>query len=229
MSERMRRGLEGLFWVGALLVMALSVERSAWYTPAKGITTGLLVFLSCWPWHSARRTRMSMGISLGLGLSFLGDVAIDFLFLAGLVVFLLAHLAYIFGMGREALKSPQQLEGAGLALTFVLGIYFGGLEPILPDEMRLPVLCYIAAIGTMVARATGLFLHARATGLLAQVQPSPYLPLLLGAWLFSGSDALLAMARWGERQVWMSPTIMLLYYGGQFLFYRAGRRAEAEG
>lgn len=218
MTEQVRRVLQALFWLGVLVVMGLSLERGSYYTLAKGLTTGLLGVLSVLPWQDVRRSRLKLGIAAGLFLSCLGDVAIDFLFLAGLVVFLLAHLAYIGGMGRQALWSAPQLEGAGLALLFVLGVYVGGLRPILPDEMLVPVLCYMTAIGTMVARATGLFLSAR--------DNRSYQMLIVGAWLFGSSDALLALARWGEREAWMSPTILLLYYAGQYGFYLSSRRAQ---
>ena len=145
-------------------------------------------------------------ILVALALSWLGDI---FLlssrprpFLAGLVAFLLAHVAYVAAFvvrGQEVVWSAPALML--LALPAV-GI-FRWLRPHLPEPMRLPVLAYIGAISAMLA--TGV-------GALAAGGPAS---ALIGALAFYLSDLAVARDRFVAagfaNRAWGLP----LYYFGQ--------------
>jgi uncharacterized membrane protein YhhN len=158
----------------------------------------------------------------GLTLSLIGDwLLIDAdeeprLFVAGLVAFLLAHIAYIFAFAyaRSVRGGPYDLgrELIAAALLFVLGaVAYFYLRPSL-GPYRQPVLAYMIVISLMVHQAVaGVSPNA---GLLSQ-------PALAvgGALLFYMSDLMLAINRFvfeGEgryNNVWVLAT----YYGAQLL------------
>lgn len=143
----------------------------------------------------------------GLCLSLIGDVFLMLRparFLAGLVSFLVAHLAYC---------AAFVAAGAGLWWPALLPVLLGGLlmaRLLWPglDGMRVPVAVYISAIVLMVWLALSLWhgVHDRASGLLAT-----------GAVLFMISDAVLGYARFRDR-FWSAQALILgSYYAGQWL------------
>ncbi|HYQ79846.1 MAG TPA: lysoplasmalogenase [Anaeromyxobacteraceae bacterium] len=139
-------------------------------------------------------------ILLGLCLSALGDVLLLSAsrrgFLAGLVAFLLAHLAYAVAFRPLASPTPW----AAAAILGATALVLRWLWPHL-GRMRLPVIAYCAVIGLMLWLALG-------TG-----RPE----IRLGGLLFWLSD--LAVAR--HRFVLAEPRNRLvglpLYYAGQYL------------
>ncbi len=145
-------------------------------------------------------------ILVALALSWLGDVCLLSTkprpFLAGLIAFLLAHVAYVAAFvvrGQDAAWSAAALML--LALPAV-GI-FRWLRPHLPEPMRLPVLAYVGAISAMLAASVG----AVAAGGPAAV--------LIGALAFYLSDLAVARDRFVAagfvNRAWGLP----LYYFGQ--------------
>ena len=159
-------------------------------------------------------------ILAGLLLSLTGDVLLIFptsrAFMAGLVAFLCAHVAYIGAFIH--LQTSRELGGnmpaeliAALILAAVAAAVYRFLQPKL-GKMRLPVIVYMAVITVMVHRALAV----------AFVYPGqPPLPLLIvfGALLFYASDAFLAINRF--RYAGAMPRGHLLslstYYAGQLL------------
>jgi uncharacterized membrane protein YhhN len=116
-----------------------------------------------------------------LAASLVGDVLLlsPARFLAGLVAFLVAHLAYLGGF----LTHPVSLAGiaTGLAWALVLAVIIG--RPIVRGAgeragLAAPVIAYLGAILAMAVVATG-------SGILAAA----------GAWLFVASDAALGWDR----------------------------------
>ena len=162
------------------------------------------------------------GVLLGLLLSLGGDVALMFqqhrrAFLAGLVLFLCAHLAYAATFAAHGQHSPADYLTLGLLLAAAAGCY-RLLAPGLGD-LRWPVLAYIAVISLMVAAAASLLANpalARDAALLA----------LAGALLFYLSDLVLAADRFW-RPLRYNRLSLFPYFGGQLLIAMAPARLAA--
>ena len=144
-----------------------------------------------------------------LGLSLLGDVALMLpreRFVAGLVAFLLAHLAYIAGLGIIGLPDGSiagvivGLVAVGLVLGSVGRRVFGAVR-VGQSALLGPVIAYMGVISLMVVAAF-------ATGR----------PLAIaGALLFYTSDAMLAWDRFVGRRLWGRLAVIVSYHLGQAL------------
>jgi uncharacterized membrane protein YhhN len=153
----------------------------------------------------ANRNRMGKLIMLGLALSLVGDVVLEWpfdLFIAGLVSFLLGHIAYIVAFTLEApvwkpMKALFPAIYGGAALTL--------LSPGVGD-MLVPVVFYVLVICVMLWRAwTFAGERSDRAGKLA----------LAGAILFVLSDTVLAINRFREPLPGAQYIIILLYWAGQ--------------
>lgn len=152
---------------------------------------------------------------LGLGFSLLGDIFLLLdarYFIAGLVAFLMAHLAYIVGFNQPL--PPVNLFSLAMALMLailaarVFKTIATGLSAHGQEGLRRPVLVYTLVITVMVLSAFNtLFNHAW--------QPSAALLVSLGATLFFVSDIILAYNRFvrpvKNGRVWN----MMAYHLGQ--------------
>jgi uncharacterized membrane protein YhhN len=146
------------------------------------------------------------GILAGLALSVVGDALLlsdrKPIFLAGLVAFLLAHLAYAVafaGAGRPALWLVLPIAAIAAAVLRWLWPHLG--------ELRLPVVTYCLAIGTMYWLALGV----------------DRLEVRLGATLFFASDILVARDRFVRRELANRFVGLPLYYAAQVLLALAVR------
>lgn len=139
-------------------------------------------------------------IVLGLCLSALGDVLLLSAsrrgFLAGLVAFLLAHLAYAVAFWPLANPSPW----GGAAILGATALVLRWLWPHL-GSMRLPVVGYCAVIGFMLWLALGV------------ARPE----IRLGGLLFWLSDLLVARHRFVRAEPRNRLVGLPLYYAGQYL------------
>jgi uncharacterized membrane protein YhhN len=151
-------------------------------------------------------------IFAGLVLSALGDVLLiprgaRAAFLAGLVSFLLGHVAYTgafalrgLALGATALAAPPVAVASLLALRYL----WPHVQRNAP-KLQWPVLVYVAVISTMVVCAAGTFGRA------------PSLALLAGAVAFYASDLAVARQRFVaetfSNKLWGLP----LYFGAQLL------------
>jgi len=147
----------------------------------------------------ANRSPTSRLVASGLSLSALGDFLLEArpsLFLYGLLAFLAAHLAYVAAFltvsRRLLLLRALPFASWGAGAFWLLG---GGL-----GDLRFPVAVYMAAIVTMMWRASG-------AGALA----------LVGAVLFGASDSLIAFDRFKAPLTWAPVPIIVLYWAGQLL------------
>ena len=147
-------------------------------------------------------------VFIALVLSAVGDVALlgstSSTFLAGLVSFLLGHLAYVVAFAVRGLDVGWTVIGSLLMLVPLVAV----LRWLLPHtgEMAAPVTVYALVISAMVATAAGTVAFDGDARILA------------AAILFWVSDLAVARNRFVApgpvNRLWGLP----LYYGAQFLF-----------
>lgn len=173
----------------------------------KPLTTVLLFLAAVVP---PRLTdgRYTAGIACGLLASLAGDIFLMLpgdQFLAGLLCFLVAHLAYLlaFTAGVPFGQSPWLLLPLGAAAVGLLVLLWPGL-----GRMKGPVVVYSAVILVMVWQA-----GARALAL-----PSEGATLAAaGAVLFMASDSLLALNRFRGKWSLAQAQVMVTYVAAQAL------------
>ena len=158
-----------------------------------------------------RKDKLAFYLIIALLFSWLGDVLLMFTelnanyFLAGLVAFLLAHVTYIVVFRKSSLGfKPRLITYATGFSLFLFGVLL--LLLLWPGlgEMRLPVMVYTVVIITM-----GF------TSLFRQAQGASY--VLVGAMLFIGSDALIAVNKFYEPITAARFWIMITYISAQFM------------
>ncbi len=202
----------GLFLVSLLAsIFYLGRTGGAWYPLMpwlKAVPVGLLAVL----------VLISIPLGSGLGLLLLaalvlstaGDVFLALeddkkWFVPGLGSFLLAHVAYSAIFALVLTKFPMQAElwrfaVIGVAVLLAVGL-FVGLKGNMGD-LAAPVGVYMAVILVMVS------------GALLVPATTPW--IAAGALLFMGSDALIAVARFGTPFGGIHHIIWASYYVGQF-------------
>jgi alkenylglycerophosphocholine hydrolase len=143
-------------------------------------------------------------VAAGLALSLAGDVLIELNFIAGLVAFLLAHVAYTSAFLSDTTRlrliraAPVAAYAAGLT-TFL----WPGL-----GDLRPAFVAYAVAIGTMLWRAAARIGHRGAP-------TRGEWAALAGAILFALSDSLIGLHRFHRPIPAANVPIMLLYWAGQ--------------
>ena len=153
----------------------------------------VMIILFLWLWTSTGLNGASLWFGIGILLSLAGDVflliSLDRLFLAGLVAFLLAHLAYLVGFN---IPIPE-ISAWGFVLAVIVGL--GGVRVIRriiaplatsgQGRMRMPIIIYSTVISLMLLSAmmkmTDITWNANAATLVG-----------VGAFLFYVSDIILA-------------------------------------
>lgn len=147
-------------------------------------------------------------ILAGLVLSFFGDVllipAATASFLAGLVSFLLGHVAYAGAFAVRGVSLPW-VGAAALAVVPAAAIALRWLWPHVESKMRGPVAAYVVVISTMVLLAAGT------VGALGRTA------VLVGAVAFYVSDLAVARQRFVARTFWNKAWGLPLYYGAQLV------------
>jgi len=153
----------------------------------------VMIALFIWLWTSAGLNGALLWFGLGILFSLAGDVllmiALDRLFLAGLIAFLLAHVAYVIGFNTPF----PALSTWGFILAFMIGI--SGVRVIrrIVDSLhskgqaglRIPIMLYALVISLMLLSA---MLKLTDTSW----QAGAALLVALGAFLFYLSDIILA-------------------------------------
>ncbi len=179
----------------------------------KPLATLLVIAVALLSFHEARvNLTYAVGALIGLALSFGGDIALMFqanrkAFMIGLVLFLLAHVAYaVMFTLLSSLQSIVWLAALVLAALGV-GIYLvfrSGL-----GTMKVPVIVYIVVISVMVNQAVATFNSGAFSAGQAWM-------IAIGAVLFYISDVILAANRfWKPFQY--NRISLAFYYAGQFL------------
>jgi len=156
-------------------------------------------------------------ITLGLVLGAVGDVALMFendrAFIAGLVAFLLGHLAYVVGFTLLVPTSGWYggaMTGVAIAAVIGAGAVLGYLWPRL-GSLKIPVIGYVGVITTMLIG--GVAVSMRGRGL-----PADHRALLTaGAVVFFLSDLAVARERFVARSLWNRMIGLPAYYGAQLM------------
>ena len=181
-------------------------QRAKW--TFKPVASALFVVAAILQGPDSRYDWLVVG---GLVLGAAGDMALiprdRRAFLAGLVSFLLAHVAYALAFAGRAdprVLSPVSLAFLGLA-SAALYLYF---RPHL-GRMRAPVAAYVAVITVMLATAWGVL----------AASPDPFgWQVATGATLFYLSDITVARARFVPGTGFANRAVGLpMYYAAQFL------------
>jgi uncharacterized membrane protein YhhN len=145
--------------------------------------------------------RLGRLVTIGLAVSAFADAAIEWSFLAGLALFLVAHLVYVAAFVADE-RSPRLLRAVPFAAYGVTmyRVLAPGLGP-----LAFPVALYALAISTMMWRAA------------ARVRPGEWAGwiALLGALCFGASDTLLAFDRFHAPVPGAAWLVMLTYWAGQ--------------
>ena len=146
-------------------------------------------------------------VLVGLVLGALGDVFLlgrtRQLFIAGLVSFLLGHVAYVVAFASLGLNAPHAALAAGVmaVVMFFVGRWVFPHAP----EMRIPIGAYILVIALMCVAAIG-----------AWGAGAPWM-IPVGALMFTASDIAVVRDRFVEKgfinRAWGLP----LYYAAQLL------------
>jgi uncharacterized membrane protein YhhN len=197
-----------------LLVRAEILKERRQIIVFKPISTLLVIAIALLSFQEPTQNQFyTVGILAGLLLSFGGDVALIFqenrkAFTIGLVLFLLAHIAYtvvFLFMGRF---SGWDVFSSVLLLIFGVGFYTVIKANL--GRMRIPIIVYIVVISLMVSRSISVLLGAEFGG-------EQGMMIVAGAVLFYISDIILAASRFWK--TWRYHRISLFfYYGGQLLF-----------
>jgi uncharacterized membrane protein YhhN len=199
--------------VAAFLIRAelLKIKRQIYIL--KPISTLLVIAIAALSFlEPTQNPTYSIGISIGLLFSFGGDMALMFqdnpkAFRIGLVLFLLAHIAYTVVFALLGQFSTWDILSGVILLVAALGLY-RLFQPNL-GSMKIPVIVYIVVISLMVNRAIALFASPEFSTTQAWM-------VVAGALLFYISDVILAANRFWRP--WKCQRISLaFYYSGQLL------------
>ncbi len=206
-----------LYWIAPLAALLLAAllgaersQRPALVLPVKTALSALFVALAVLQPHPLPGYYQPVLYGLVLGL--VGDVCLALpspaAFRAGLVAFLLGHLAYVWAFTH--LVRPVYWINPGLVLLLGVGIgIFWWLRPKL-GKLKGPVVAYIVVITLMLAGAWAVWLRSG-------LRPGLALVILLGALVFYLSDICVARDRFVKKEFLNRLLGLPLYYLGQFL------------
>lgn len=191
-----------------LAIYGALAGRRTWVYVFKPLTTILILVLAlAVPGDPPGRYRL--GVLIGLLLSLAGDIFLMLpgdRFIAGVVAFLGAHLAYLgaFTSVVPFAASPAAFVVVAVAVIAILATLWGSLPP----PMRAPLVIYAIVLGSMTAQAVTQWtvLNSAAAGAGA-----------IGAVLFLASDTTLVTDRFA-RPFRLAPLFVLgTYYAAQVL------------
>lgn len=218
MMGRLSMRERGLLGIGVL--SALAYFAALWnQIPVMQVLTKSLPVITMALWLRPWNTRDGRLIAIGLILSALGDLLLESspqFFLAGLLAFLTAHLAYLAAfVGRTralALGSAIPIAVFGGATFVTLAPYLGSLVG--------AVIAYILVICTMMWRAWAQVTDAHIA------RPVAWFAAL-GATSFAISDTLVAYNRFIAPVFGLKLLLMVLYWAGQWGIAASAARLRA--
>lgn len=184
----------------ALLFLDLRIPAAAAKLIASSAFIGVAILSGAW------QSTYGRFVLVGLLFSWCGDMFLigdsRDAFLAGLVAFLFAHVAYVAAFIRHGYNRTWALLSA-IPVAIIAVVVYNWLQPHIPAELDTPVRSYIAVISLMVVYAFGTR-GAGGTKL-----------ILAGALLFFVSDLSVAALRLVQTD-WPTYALGLpFYYGGQ--------------
>ncbi len=192
-----------------LLTGEYTRPRRAWLTyVCKPLTTILILAIALLPGTFATDD-YARAIALGLLFSLMGDIWLILpqdRFLYGLASFLVAQACYAYAFAAGA--SAHGFGWVVLALALVGVVILRYLWQGLPRGLRPAVVLYMTAILTMAALAVGQALGRPSAGSVSAA---------VGALLFMGSDATLAINRFRKPFRLAQAVIWLTYFSAQLL------------
>jgi uncharacterized membrane protein YhhN len=218
--------------VAAIIGASLDGDGRWLHWIAKPLTTLLIAGIilqhrrNAGPWpttsESAGPRAYSTAILLGMAFSCLGDIALMLpfdAFVPGLIAFLLAHLCYIVAF-RAGFRAGRGLRFAAAVLAVFAGINLAGLWPLLPNDLRIPVVVYVVVLALMATLAL-----ARAWVKNAAIPSAPTSArwAATGAVLFVISDSVLAWDRFGGGLPAATLYVLSTYYAAQYCIARSVR------
>ena len=207
-----------------LIGVALIVAIADWVAVATQRKTleyfakpGVMLVLLVWLWQASGFSGSLVWFGLGLVFSMAGDICLMLpreRFIAGLVAFLLAHVAYVVGFNQ----TPTAFNLAGFVLAVLVTLVFlrvyrriaAGLDASGQPALKTPVLIYSLVISVMLLSA--LLTLAADTW-----QAGAAILVSAGALLFFLSDALLAWNKFVTPIKWGRLAVIITYHLGQIL------------
>ena len=190
--------------IAALLYIVAGQLSDAYWL--RMITKPIPVLLMAY-WVSTLRVRgrYQLAIMIGLLLCALGDILLemsDTTFLAGLVAFLLGHVAYIVAFTQDSRKLHPLRAAA--AYTYGLLAYGFLARTGSLGDMRIPVMIYVLVISIMLWRAAGRIGEPK-------ILPFSAWAGLIGALFFVFSDSVLAF-RLFETPIQLGGSVVIVTY-----------------
>lgn len=211
----MKRLTRLLLWIFAILAITDIVFVYLRYDTLRYASKSLLVPVLFLAYVAETRLQSPFSKLLGAALFFcwLGDVSLLFanLFLAGLVMFLLAHILFIIYTLRIRGKGLLNFQPLAALPVLVYWILFSAfLSPYL-DKLKIPVMIYAAVICTFLSLTLNLFwkVHWKIAVL-----------FFCGAGQFVLSDSLLAANRFIYPFPFAGEMVMLTYCSALFLIVK---------
>ncbi|WP_448142280.1 lysoplasmalogenase [Stenotrophomonas bentonitica] len=204
--------------VAAIIGASLDGDGRWLHWIAKPLAT-LLIAAIVWRAHAAP-PGYRRAILLGMAFSCIGDIALMLpfdAFVPGLIAFLLAHLCYIVAF-RAGFRAGRGLLIAAALLAVFAGINLAGLWPLLPNDLRIPVVVYVVVLALMATLAL-----ARAWPKSAATPSAPTSArwAAIGAVLFVISDSVLAWDRFGGGLPAATLCVLSTYYAAQYCVARS--------
>ncbi|MBC8884467.1 lysoplasmalogenase [Flavobacterium piscinae] len=155
---------------------------------------------------------------LALFFSWIGDVLLMFtnknvlFFISGLIVFLIAHLAFIFLFNKQNKNTTnknylQYIPLVGIYLFAILSLLWSSL-----NEMKIPVTIYALVISIMLLMSIKAYFEWK--------KPANLL-VLIGVLLFVISDSILAINKFYTILQFSSFLIMSTYLGAQYFIVKS--------
>jgi uncharacterized membrane protein YhhN len=194
---------------GCAIVAARRNDRSG-YALFKPLTTFIILLGAAWLIWPAPSLYRSV-IVLGLALSLAGDILLLLpakRFIAGLVAFLFAHVAYLVAFG---FANPVAVGQLVWLLPFVaLAALVLADRWRAAGRLRGPMLVYAAVLCAMAWRAA-------MRGQAAVIPRQTFLFGFLGACLFAVSDAILTLRRFGRPFAAAQTLELATYWAAQIL------------
>ena len=203
-------------WIALILAF---IDWSAVYAGWKQVEylakPGVMVALFLWIWSFSGFEGRLVWVGLAVLCSLAGDVFLMLpkeRFIAGLISFLIAHLAYILALN----DGPPPLTAASLVILLLAGStslqifrrVLSGLESSGKTRLKTPVMVYMGVILVMLLSALGTLIRD---------EWDPFAALLVsaGAMLFFISDTLLAWDRFVEPLSHARLRVIIPYHLGQ--------------